>query len=455
MTDTAPLPISSRFVADLRRALNHLYDPDELRRNPLFTALGMLARGSPSLLREAFIQSIAELKPRSGLSPDSDAWRVYRTLHHRFVEQFTQAEVATTLGVSIRQVRRQESQALRVLADLLWTRYPLQAQYAGFAEPEIDEEMEDEEPVAAATSSVAGAASLAGAETHPPTRPEASELLARELAWLGQSLPSVAVPLPELVAAALHTAEPLMHDLAVEVHLRLPAELPNVVVQAGPIRQALLLVLLEAIRQAPRGEIVLEACTEPDHVTLTVRSLALHPALVGVQLDKLAVARQIAALSGSHLETIIGPGEAPLVASDIPFVAHLRLRAAAQATILFIEDNPDTLQLYQRYLGGTGYRFASAATDGQITAALEEVLPSAIVLDVMLSGMDGWEVLGRLRTHPRTQDVPVVMCSILPLEQLALNLGAAAFLQKPVSREALLAALARQGEARGQRPCSA
>ena len=100
-----------------------------------------------------------------------------------------------------------------------------------------------------------------------------------------------------------------------------------------------------------------------------------------------------------------------------------------QATILFIEDNPDTLQLYQRYLTGTGYRFASAATDAQIASALEEIVPHTIVLDVMLSGMDGWEVLGRLRTHPRTQDVPVVMCSILPLEQLARNLGAAAFLQ--------------------------
>jgi CheY-like chemotaxis protein len=436
VTDSDPRPISPHFVADLRRALNHLYDPDELRRNPLFAALGTLARGSPSLLREALIQLISELKPRTGLSPESDAWRVYRTLHHRFVEQFTQAEAATTLGVSIRQIRRQESQALRVLADLLWTRYPLQALYSDVSEQTADEELEDEDPAALEAQS-------AGEETQDANAP-----LAQELAWLGQSLPSTAVPLPELVGSALSTAEPLSHELAVEVRLRLPDDLPSVVVQAGPIRQALLLVLVEAIRLAPGGEIVLEACTEPDQVTLTVRSLAPHPAPVRAQLDKLAVARQIAGLSGSQLETITGAGHTP-------FVAHLHLRAAAQATILFIEDNPDTLQLYQRYLAGTGYRFASAATDDQISAALAEVVPQAIVLDVMLSGMDGWEVLGRLRTHPRTQDVPVIMCSILPLEQLARNLGAAAFLQKPVSREALLATLAGQREARGQKPCSA
>ena len=104
---------------------------------------------------------------------------------------------------------------------------------------------------------------------------------------------------------------------------------------------------------------------------------------------------------------------------------------------------------------GTGYAFVSATTDAQIADRLAEIAPQIIVLDVMLSGFDGWEVLGRLRTHPRTADTPVVMCSILPLEKLALNLGAAAFLQKPVSREALLAVLTHLREARGQQPCSA
>ena len=125
---------------------------------------------------------------------------------------------------------------------------------------------------------------------------------------------------------ALRTAEPLLRGCTVGVRLQLPAELPHVVVQAGPIRQALLLVLLEAIRLAPGGEIVLEACAEPNQVTLTVRSLHPTPRQRGAELDKLAVARQIAELSGSQLETITGTGEAPFVAGDVPFVAHLHLR---------------------------------------------------------------------------------------------------------------------------------
>ena len=65
-----------------------------------------------------------------------------------------------------------------------------------------------------------------------------------------------------------------------------------------------------------------------------------------------------------------------------------------------------------------------------------------MILDLMLPGVDGWELLGRLREHPQTRDIPVVICTILPQERLALALGAAALLQKPFTRDALLSMLA-------------
>jgi CheY-like chemotaxis protein len=59
----------------------------------------------------------------------------------------------------------------------------------------------------------------------------------------------------------------------------------------------------------------------------------------------------------------------------------------------------------------------------------------------MLPGIDGWELLGRLREHPQIGTAPIIVCTILPQEEFALTLGAAEFLRKPVSREALLSAL--------------
>jgi CheY-like chemotaxis protein len=65
-------------------------------------------------------------------------------------------------------------------------------------------------------------------------------------------------------------------------------------------------------------------------------------------------------------------------------------------------------------------------------------------MDVMLPGIDGWELLGRLREHPHMRAVPIIVCTILPQERMALALGAAAFIRKPASRETLLTALDQQ-----------
>jgi CheY-like chemotaxis protein len=67
-----------------------------------------------------------------------------------------------------------------------------------------------------------------------------------------------------------------------------------------------------------------------------------------------------------------------------------------------------------------------------------------IVLDVMMPEEDGWMLLGQFREHPRMRGIPIIICTIVPQEQLALSLGAAQFLRKPVTRAMLLAALDRQ-----------
>ena len=65
----------------------------------------------------------------------------------------------------------------------------------------------------------------------------------------------------------------------------------------------------------------------------------------------------------------------------------------------------------------------------------------AVVLDIRLPRMDGWEVLTRLKADPVTRSIPVVVVSIVDERQRGLRLGAAAYLLKPVRREDLLEAL--------------
>jgi CheY-like chemotaxis protein len=76
----------------------------------------------------------------------------------------------------------------------------------------------------------------------------------------------------------------------------------------------------------------------------------------------------------------------------------------------------------------------------------QKLQPAVILLDVMMHNVDGWQILSELRHMPATTAIPVVICTILPVEELALSLGANAFLQKPVTRHLFLKTLDQQSK---------
>jgi signal transduction histidine kinase/DNA-binding response OmpR family regulator len=112
-------------------------------------------------------------------------------------------------------------------------------------------------------------------------------------------------------------------------------------------------------------------------------------------------------------------------------------------SVLVVEDNPQAVDLLKLYLEGDGFT-VSVAQDGE--AALvraRELHPVAIVLDIMLPRLDGWDVLARAKADPALADIPVVIVSMLDERGKGFSLGAADYLVKPVQREALLATLRR------------
>jgi len=124
----------------------------------------------------------------------------------------------------------------------------------------------------------------------------------------------------------------------------------------------------------------------------------------------------------------------------------LILPALEQLPVLVIDDNADTLQLLRRYTADTRYRLITTQNPEQTLRLVEKFSPQIIVLDVMMPQVDGWKVLGRLRQHPLTAHLPVIVCTILAQEEMALALGASGFVRKPVTRQAFLTALDHQVE---------
>jgi CheY-like chemotaxis protein len=113
--------------------------------------------------------------------------------------------------------------------------------------------------------------------------------------------------------------------------------------------------------------------------------------------------------------------------------------------LLIIDDNQGLLDLLNRYLTGQPCLMTGTRSSADGLRLAEETVPDAIVVDIMLPDMDGWELLQRLRARPRTAGIPVIVCSVLGDPGLARSLGASLCLRKPIDRETFLAALRELG----------
>jgi signal transduction histidine kinase/CheY-like chemotaxis protein len=117
--------------------------------------------------------------------------------------------------------------------------------------------------------------------------------------------------------------------------------------------------------------------------------------------------------------------------------------APAGETVLVVEDDPHSAELVELYLEGAGYRVAHARDGAEGLEMARRLRPRAVLLDILLPRVDGWDLLARLKADPATAACPVVIVSMLDERGKGFALGASEYLVKPVGRDEMLEALAR------------
>ncbi len=403
------LSAGSELVGELHDALTLLYDPVELNKSRLNQRWRLSQHSRPALeLRHMLIEAIESLEPDEDVPHHANLSRYYHVLYQRYVEQFTQLEVAADLGLSVRQLRRLEKAALSLLAEQLTATYGAPA---GVAAREIED------------------GSTGNTQTPSPEE---------EMRWSQKAAPNEVVDVAEFVEATLETARPLLDSLDASIHRQIRAPLPRLDIQAVSARQALLSALSVAAKHAPRGSLVIEATEQDEHIQIAITVEGPQNSARSWDAndrESLTMAQALAELSGGKLtfdEPQDGRGR---------LVVRLGLPAETRITVLACDDNPDTLQLLKRYVEGTRYHLVGIQNSGELMAKAENSRPQIIVLDVMMPGIDGWELLGRLQAHPTLGEIPVIVATILPQEQLAAALGTDAFVRKPIRRDAFLSVL--------------
>lgn len=277
-----------------------------------------------------------------------------------------------------------------------------------------------------------------------------------------------ALSLAELVQDALALSEPLAQPRDVGLHSQVPA---NLVVRADRMRlkQVLLNLLSNAIKYNRQGGSVqvMAAPSGPETLRLVVQDTGpgvpadrigqlFQPfSRLGAELGSvegtgigLALSRRLVELMDGRIGVDSPPGEGASFWVDLPRasladppppqaqVAAADGTALPQALVLYVEDNPANLALVEQILARhDGVQLISADNGQQGLALARAQRPALVLLDIHLPGMDGCELLARLRADERTRDTPVVALTAQAMPRdarRAIEAGFNEYIAKPI-----------------------
>jgi CheY-like chemotaxis protein len=167
----------------------------------------------------------------------------------------------------------------------------------------------------------------------------------------------------------------------------------------------------------------------------------------------LTLSRRLVELFGGRmwLETEVGVGSTfgfavPIESPSSPRAQQPRAGGGSgRPVVLIADDDPRSAELLAAYLDGTPVEVRRFEDGEKALAAARREPPAALLLDIRLPTIDGWEVLRAMQEGPTTADVPVVLVTVVDEPRRGLAMGASGYLVKPVTREGLLDVLRRVG----------
>jgi PAS domain S-box-containing protein len=305
-----------------------------------------------------------------------------------------------------------------------------------------------------------------------------------------------------LVDLCANTAQPLVKP-GVVLEKQVDERLTYVYSDQDKIRQIVLNLLSNAAKFTHEGKILLAASQDGDNLRVAVSDTGIGISAEALprifkefqQADNtttrqyggtglgLSISRNLARLLGGDLtvESELGKGstftlvipihyESRLAASySEPEPAPARVAAAtgepvrdapertapAKASppnsqpgspkprVLVIDDDPDAVYFVRENLSPQEFEIIGARSGREGIDAARRQQPQAILLDIVMPGADGWQVLNDLKADPATANIPVIFLTIIDKKALGLKLGAADYLLKPLDPLAVRSTLSR------------
>ena len=396
MSDSRPPDVPEAYLKQIKEILDHLYDYPYLQNHAWarpFLDAGMTPQQAGQQLRRRFVDAIDTLNPDRVIFFREPEARLYNLLHLYYVEGFSIVELIDELNLSRRQIYRDLKRGQLTVAKLLYAQDELPAKTS--------------EP----------AASLSDVTS-----------LEQEFSQLQYNFHLVDIC--QLMRNAISSVMPLCRQKDIQFRSSIPSSAIHISTDKAIAEQVLVNILSQIIVQiAPTSiEVSLEQSKDAPLITAAYKPSSAQP----IDLSALSQLTKQLDWALEHSKQ----GERQLVTI---------LPNASARTIMVIDDNQALLQLLQRYLSNHRCQVVTVPNGEKGWELLQETMPDALIMDVMMPELDGWELLQRIRSNPVTQDIPVVVCTVFNSAELAYALGATYFLHKPVDQGMVSHALKRIG----------
>jgi signal transduction histidine kinase/DNA-binding response OmpR family regulator len=285
-----------------------------------------------------------------------------------------------------------------------------------------------------------------------------------------------AVKVESLFGALRGMLRPLLaQNSSISLVFEDPVDIPELYTDEAKVSQILRNFISNALKFTERGEVRVSVSLGHDNiVTFAVADTGIGIALADQDRifqeweqveDKarkvakgtglgLPLSRKLAQLLGGdvYVKSEVGLGSTFFVAvpaqyrgeTEATYVPDIKSELdASKLPVLVVEDNREALFIYEKYLKGTEFQAIPAQDLREARKALQAFKPIAIVLDILLRGEHSWQFLQELKEDPATEDIPVLVITVVENEKKAMALGATGFHAKPIERGWLLNQLLR------------
>ena len=370
----------------------NLYDYAAIEKHPLTSQLIPQIAGSSrgEQVRQLFQEAISSLRPTGkDFTPALPEGRPFYILSQRYLEGVPLHELTVRLALSERQLRRDHHRALEALSVVLWDRLNLDGQ----------------------------------AEEEGSSNPLSFELHRERL------------DPTEVILGVWKTMERRAEQEGVQVMFNLDPLLATILADRVILRQVLISLFNNAFHSLSTKPITISAKTLEAEVLVSFTFMLPEDEAKMDEVNKTALdtVRYWAERTNARFQQTLKP--------DGTVDLTLLLPRGDQPIILVVDDQEPAIALFQRYLSRSNVLVVGLTQAGQALELAQHLQPVLIALDVMMPQVDGWEVLQALKLNKDTSNIPVLVCSAWQEPELAISLGAAGFLKKPITQKQFLDAL--------------